>query len=1048
MSAVREINGLPLLERIGEGGIADVFRSRWQGKDVALKVLRETDRVSLRKRFLREGRLLQRMDHMGLVRCYDVCDGDQPFLVLELLRGSPLDERIGRKPLSGDEAVHLAGNLLRVLQFLHDRGIVHRDVKASNVFCGDENRVVLMDLGLAVDPSDPITTTLGDVLGTYAYMAPEQIAGAESDYRTDLYSLGITLYEAVCGTRPYQARGASGWLSTHRQGGATPLVEVVPTVPLRLAGLVDRLMAKDPAGRPPSAALALALLTGVSGVRRDLRAPPLVGRDGAQGAIEAVLDAGGWLQVTGPTGAGFGAIGKLARRLAREASMESITLRGRTRITTADLHRLLVAELGRFDMLVEPALDSIRTALASLAGEGGLLVVVEDVDALATAAREELIQLTTISQVRTVHLGVDLPDHPGARTYQLRALDIAELRAMLRGMLDSPAVPAGLDLALREASGGAPGVAVALLREQAAAGALWCDGWTDDGNASWRWDGGAELLPGRATQRMFERALRRLPALGRIVLETLALAGVPVPLDVLLLAVGADPSGIDLGPLQRHGFVNVWADAGEEWVALSRAALEPALTAGLSAPRRKQLHTTLTKAVKRRALGDWEERFLVIHASLGSGSGAEALRLVDYAEQLARSGRPRVAIEVLGRGGGGDGDAALTARRALVRAEALRGMWRLREAREALVAGERLAFESNLLELCNRAEALGVEIDVASGQSVEASRLDRVEQLASHGNTAALLAVADHARHYGQFTRAEALYRAALSVLPPNEISRQSIRCRLGLADVCCQKGATDEAERMLLALARELRGGQRNGALADAFLALAHVQRIRGNFSRAAESIELSDEAARRAEVPARAVAASLARAWIVTAIGTPAEAAAAVAATAAAADPQTPWPTRGLYHEVLAQDRRRRGDLPAALAAHVAGHEAAKRSKDGVRVAFHGGMAAVYTASAKDLAGYVERLGSMGAHRLLAQLMLAGALIGRDTEILDAAEREARLAGDPLLLLEVLHAGRLPTRQAEARGLARRIVDGVQGSLGESIREHLAIRWALRGS
>lgn len=1049
MEKPAEVNGLPLLERIGEGGIADVFRSRWEGRDVALKVLREADRPSLRKRFLREGRLLRRLDHPGLVRCHAVIDGKQPVLVLELLQGLPLDERIARKPLTGDEGVHLAGAILRCLQFLHDHGIIHRDVKASNIFCGNDNRIVLMDLGLAVDPADPLTTTLGDVLGTYAYMAPEQIAGAESDCRTDLYSFGITLYEALCGTRPYQARGATGWLATHRQGGATPLVEVVPNVPVRLAGVVDRLMAKDPAARPASAALALALLTGVSGMRRDLRSPELVGREGTRGAIQALLDAGGWLQVTGPSGSGFGAMAKVARNLARESGIETISLRARTRMSLPDLYRMLVAELGRFDMVVLPEIGAIRHAMEALAAESGLLVVVEELDALAVASRDELISLTTVPGVCTVHFGVDLPAHPGARSSLLRSLTLGEVRILLTFMLDSPAVPPGLDLAVRNASGGVPGIAVALLREQLASGALWCDGATDDGHPSWRWDGGPVLLPGAASKRLLDRSLRRLPDASRTVMQALAVAGGPVPVGVVLAASGADPSGFDLGPLQRHGFVNVWSDTGEEWAWLSRAALEPALLEQVPAARQRQLHIALVKAGKKRSVGDWEDRFLAIHAALGSGGADELRRVVALAEKLAADGRPIAALDLLRHGGEtASGTVDLTPRRAIARAEALRGMWRLREARDALSAGERLAFEAQLLPLCHRAEALGIEIDVAAGQAPDSTRVDRVESLAAGGMPSALLSIADLARLHGQHIRAEALYRAGLASLEGAECNREAVRMRLGLAELWTVLGNTDEAERGLLALARELRGKNRQNALAEAFLALAYVQRARGAFTRATESIELSDEASRGFEVPARSLGARLARAWVLSAAGTPAEAAAAIEASAAAADPAAPWWIRGHYHEVLADERRRRGDVPAALAAHVTGMEQAKKAGDAVRSAFHGGMAAVYTASARDLAECVDRLGAVGAHRHLAQLMLAGALVGRDVEILSAAEREARISGDPLLLLEVLYAGRLPARHPDARALARRIVDGVKGTMGESIRDQAAIRWALRSA
>ncbi len=382
MSNRGSVHGCPLIERIGEGGIADVFRSTWEGREVALKVLREPDRPAMRKRFIREGRLLQRLSHPGLVRCLHVFEGLQPVLVLELLKGEPLDDRIARQPLRGEEAVHLAQAVLRVLQFLHEHGIVHRDVKASNIYMADDNRVVLMDLGLAIDPADPLTTTLGDVLGTYAYMAPEQIAGAESDHRTDLYSMGITLYEAVCGTRPFAARGASGWLSAHRSGGATPLSEVVPSIPVRFASLVDRLMARDPAGRPASAAVALAMLTGAVGVRQELCRPSLVGRGAAMGALEAVIDGGGTLVVTGPFGSGFGALARHLRAQARERGVDTVTVRGRSRMGSAALLAAVATELGRFGASVTPTAEGVAREVNLLSAEAQMVVVAEDVDAL------------------------------------------------------------------------------------------------------------------------------------------------------------------------------------------------------------------------------------------------------------------------------------------------------------------------------------------------------------------------------------------------------------------------------------------------------------------------------------------------------------------------------------------------------------------------------------------------------------------------------------------------------------------------------------------
>jgi hypothetical protein len=503
---VTELHGCPLIERIGEGGIADVFRSTLEGREIALKVLRDPDRVSVARRFLREGRLLQRLQHPGLVRCYAVFEGETPALALELLRGSPLDERIARQPLGGDEAMHLGAALLRTLQHLHEHGIIHRDVKASNVFCTSDNRTVLMDLGLAADAGDPLSTTLGDVLGTYAYMAPEQIAGAESDHRCDLYSLGVTLYEAVCGARPYNARSASAWLAAHRSGEATPLADVASGLPVRFAALVDRLMARDPAIRPPTAAVALALLTGASGMRFSLHSPPLVGRGAAEGAITAVLDAGGWLQLTGPPGAGFGAVARRARQLAATAGVEVIGFRGRRRMRADDVRRVLAAELERFGMPVALEIDALDRLFEDLAREGIVLLLAEDVELLSPDARAVLDRVSSVADVAAVHIGSDLPAHPRARRLELRPLTQEEVRRVAEGMLASHAVPAGLDRGLAQASGGHPVYVVALVREQVEAGTLRCDGLAETGQPTWSWDASAGLVAGEDSRRMLDRA--------------------------------------------------------------------------------------------------------------------------------------------------------------------------------------------------------------------------------------------------------------------------------------------------------------------------------------------------------------------------------------------------------------------------------------------------------------------------------------------------------------------------------------------------------------
>ena len=220
-SVYPQLVGYEILSLIGSGGLADVYRARRASDSslVALKVMREpeSDTVASR-RFLREGHLLQQIQHPGLPRCDEVLDGGRPAIAMELLDGCTLAEQIERSgELSAEEVTHLGAAVLRTLMHLHSLGIVHRDLKSANIFLGTDRQVFLLDLGLAADPGDPLTTTLGDILGTYAYMAPEQIAGGAVDARSDLYSLGITLYEALCGTRPFHASGAAGYLRAHTQ---------------------------------------------------------------------------------------------------------------------------------------------------------------------------------------------------------------------------------------------------------------------------------------------------------------------------------------------------------------------------------------------------------------------------------------------------------------------------------------------------------------------------------------------------------------------------------------------------------------------------------------------------------------------------------------------------------------------------------------------------------------------------------------------------------------------------------------------------------------
>lgn len=1044
MGDPQRIHGCPLLERIGEGGIADVFRSEWQGRPVALKVLRDPERVSVARRFLREGRLLQRLQHAGLVRCLAIFEGESPALVLELLRGSPLDERVARRPLSGDEAMHLGAAVLRTLQHLHENGVVHRDVKASNIFCTDDNRTVLMDLGLAADAADPLTTTLGDVLGTYAYMAPEQIAGAQSDHRCDLYSLGVTLYEAVCGARPYNARSAAAWLVAHRSGEATPLGEVASGLPVRFAALVDRLMARDPAVRPPSAAVALALLTGASGMRFSLHSPVLAGRSAALGAVSATLDTGGCIQLTGPPGAGFGALGRRIRQLAAESGVEVIGLRGRRRMKAADVRTALAFELSRFGLPMAEDEASLQALLEDLAREGVVLLLAEEVDALGADAFAVLQRASMVAGVAAVHLGTEMPSVAGARRLPLRPLAVDEVRRLAEGMLASHAVPVAFDQALTEAAGGLPALVVALVREQVEAGTLRCEGLAETGQPVWTWDASSGIVPGESTRRMLERGLRSLSEAARRVLAVLAVADDTVPTELLEAAAGTTGDGLEVGQLVSRGLVQTWSEGGEGWVRVARASVEKLVLEGLTREQRNEIHAALADAAEARGDGEWERRFRLFHRSLGIPGGEGANALLELGEFLAHSGRPVRALRMLDLPGTGADTLppALLPRRAIARAEALITLGRLSEALNALAAGARLAEGLSSFEDRVGVDALEMEILLGIGSPPSVPLVERVSAQVNEGHAGVLLSLGLLASVRGQLATALALLAAAIDVCN-SRIDRLAVRANIALAEVLVLLGRVAEAERVMTGVVRELRGRDRPTLFAAATVCLARVERALGHLGRASELLETGLDL-RRISMSPSSLGIDVLTASIHLGAGE-AESAARALSRVGALGGAVPYAVRAEYFEVLAELRRFQGDGPSALAAHLAAAEAARTADDGLRLAYHEAMAALRTANATLTADAVGRLSEIGAPRHLAQVYLVGGLIGRDADILASAEQCARASEDPLLLLEVLYATRSSAGRPEARVLARAVLGGLNGTARDAFRDLPALVWTL---
>lgn len=292
-----------LHEVLGTGGMATVWRARDEvlSRDVAVKVLNQQFAADpgFAARFEREARHAAGLSHPRLVTVYDCgVDGSTPFIVMELIAGPTLRQvldGVGTLPLG--EAVRIAAAVCEALEVAHAAGLVHRDIKPANIVLAGRD-VKVLDFGIArVDGGTGVTGT-AVLLGTAAYLSPEQASGRPAGPQADLYALGCVVFEMLTGAPPFSAESPVGLAYRHVHDDPGPPSALRPGLPARLDHIVGRLLAKAPGDRPPSAAAARAGLLGAlnpdgtavmsvpAGLQRPVRA---VSRGRRSHLIEAVL---------------------------------------------------------------------------------------------------------------------------------------------------------------------------------------------------------------------------------------------------------------------------------------------------------------------------------------------------------------------------------------------------------------------------------------------------------------------------------------------------------------------------------------------------------------------------------------------------------------------------------------------------------------------------------------------------------------------------------------------------------------------------------------
>lgn len=261
-----EING-----ELGRGGMATVYRAFDPsfGRDVAIKVLpRELlHDPGFRARFEREAKIIAGLEHPAIVPVYDYGDEDgQPYIVMRLMQGGSLSDQLNHGPVPLKKTIEIVSRLCRALDSAHDRGIIHRDLKPNNLLLDKDDEPYIADFGIAKLTAESSTYSKSAIIGTPAYMSPEQWYGRDLDRRCDVYALGVVTFELLAGHLPFHGDSPPAFMTKHLMEQVPNVRDANPHLPVEIQSVLERAMAKSKEARFATAG---EMSNALAAIRRD-----------------------------------------------------------------------------------------------------------------------------------------------------------------------------------------------------------------------------------------------------------------------------------------------------------------------------------------------------------------------------------------------------------------------------------------------------------------------------------------------------------------------------------------------------------------------------------------------------------------------------------------------------------------------------------------------------------------------------------------------------------------------------------------------------------